>query len=154
MGDDRVIGLRAATAADARYCFELHRDALGPYVARVWGWDDETQRAYHARGFVPERTRIITVDGRDAGTLVVERRPAEIYLGLIELAPGYQGHGIGSRLIRDLLAEAAGLGQPVVLEVLAVNERAFDLYRRLGFREIGRHGPDNIKIDLRRDPAE
>jgi hypothetical protein len=42
------------------------------------------------------------------------------------------------RLIRDILDRADG--KRVVLSVLAVNHRAYWLYRRLGFTEISRDG--------------
>jgi GNAT superfamily N-acetyltransferase len=148
-----VIGLRPATAADSEFLFALHRAALGPYVTAIWGWDEDLQRDFHERGLDPEHTRIVTVDGQDAGSLTVHYRPTEIYLGRIQLLPAVQGRGVGSRLIEALLAEAAERGQEVVLEVLSVNERAYALYRRLGFREVGRHGPDNVKIDMRADPT-
>jgi ribosomal protein S18 acetylase RimI-like enzyme len=142
-------GLRPAVPEDSEFCYELHRAALGPYVAAVWGWDETVQREFHERAFDPAHTQIVTVDGRDVGVLVVERRPTEIYLGLIEIHPDDQDRGIGGALIRELLAEAAGRGLPMALEVLAVNHRAYALYKRLGFREVGRHGEDGIKIRMR-----
>jgi ribosomal protein S18 acetylase RimI-like enzyme len=144
-----VIGLRPATSADSQFCYTLHRATLGPYVEAIWGWDEATQLAYHERGFEPTGTRIITVDDHDAGSLSVEYRPGEIYLGRIELHPEYQGRGIGSQLIQTLLDRAAARGQHVVLEVLAVNHRAQALYRRLGFKEVARSGPDSIKVMMR-----
>jgi ribosomal protein S18 acetylase RimI-like enzyme len=63
--------------------------------------------------------------------LDVEYRPAEIYLGRIEIHPDYQGRGIGTRLIRTLIDEARQNGQDLVLDVLTVNHRAQILYQRL-----------------------
>ncbi|MGC7095827.1 GNAT family N-acetyltransferase [Amycolatopsis lurida] len=139
------IALRQATAADEEFCFQLHKASLGEYVAELWGWEDEVQREHHRRVFVPERWRIVTVDGTDAGVLVVEAHPEGWYLGRIELLPEYQGRGIGGVLIQRL----ADRGTPLHLEVLAVNRRALEFYRRHGFRETGRHAH---KIHLRRDP--
>ena len=144
-----VVELRPATSADSQFCYTIHRAAAGPYVQALWGWDDATQLAYHAHRFDPARTQIITVGGHDAGSLIVEYRPTEIYLGRIELHPDYQGHGIGSHLIQKLLTQAAARGQHVLLDVLAVNHRAQALYRRLGFEEVTRHGPGDIKIMMR-----
>jgi GNAT superfamily N-acetyltransferase/uncharacterized damage-inducible protein DinB len=143
-----TIELRPATLADSGFCFALHRVAMGPYVQAIWGWDDATQLEFHERGFDPARTQIVTVDGRDAGSLTVDYRSTEIYLGRIEIHPDHQGRGIGGQLIRTLLTEAASHDRPVILDVLAVNQRAHALYRRLGFQEVGRHGPDNIKIRM------
>jgi GNAT superfamily N-acetyltransferase len=42
---------------------------------------------------------------------------------------------LGSRLIRTVLDRAAAEGKPLVLNVLEVNRRAYELYRRLGFTE-------------------
>lgn len=145
------VGLRPATAADSDFCFQVHRAALGEYVAAIWGWDDEIQRGYHDRAFAPGRWQVITVDGADAGLLVVEYRPAEVCLGRIELGPSWQGRGIGGRLLRWLIGVAAERGQPLVLEVLAVNTRAHAFYLRHGFRETGRRGG---KILLARDPGQ
>lgn len=143
------IGLRPATAADSDFCFALHKAAMRPYVEAVWGWDEAVQRAFHERGFDPDHMQVITVDGRDAGVLAVDYRPTEIYLSRIEVHPDYQGQGIGSELIRALLAEAAGRDQPLVLDVLVVNPRAHALYRRLGFLDVARHGYNNAKIRMR-----
>lgn len=147
-----TIGLRPATAADDEFCYQVHRAAMRAYVEEIWGWDEATQVDYHRRGFDPTRTRIITVDGSDAGVLIVDYRPAEIYLGRIELNPEYQGRGIGGCVIQLLRHEATVRHQPVILDVLTVNSRAYQLYRRLGFYEIGRHGEHNIRIRMLADP--
>jgi ribosomal protein S18 acetylase RimI-like enzyme len=144
-----AIALRRATAADSEFCFQLHKAAMGDYIAAIWGWDEQRQRGFHERAFKPDRWRIITADGVDIGMLDVEYRPGETYLSRIEVDPGHQGHGIGTQLIRALIDEARQRGQDLVLDVLTVNHRALALYQRLGMREVGRHGEDNIKITMR-----
>jgi ribosomal protein S18 acetylase RimI-like enzyme len=144
-----AIALRRATAADSEFCFQLHKAAMGDYIAAIWGWDEQRQRGSHERAFKPDRWRIITADGVDIGMLDVEYRPGETYLSRIEVDPGHQGHGIGTQLIRALIDEAGQRGQDLVLDVLTVNHRALALYQRLGMTEVGRHGEDNIKITMR-----
>ena len=144
-----VIALRPATAADGEFCFQLHKAAMGEYVTAIWGWDEQRQRDHHTRGFAPEHWQIITADGTDAGILIVDYRPTEIYLARIEIHPDYQGHGIGTRLISALIDEAAQRGQDLVLDVLTVNNRAHALYQRLGMNEVARHGDGNIRITMR-----
>ena len=46
-----AIGLRPAVAADSEFGFELHRAAMGDYVTAAWGWDEQLQRDFHARGW-------------------------------------------------------------------------------------------------------
>lgn len=49
----------------------------------------------------------------------------------------YQGQGIGTALLRALLARADELRAPVFLEVRTDNDRAVELYARHGFTRIG-----------------
>ena len=54
-------------------------------------------------------------------------------------APDCEGQGLGRRMLQALLRIARGGGaQRVFLEVRPSNPRAFDLYERNGFNEIGR----------------
>ena len=144
-----VIALRSATTADSEFCFRLHKAAMGDYVAAIWGWDEQVQRGFHDRAFGPGRWQIITANGTDVGMLDVERRQGEIYLSRIEIDPGHQGRGYGTRLIGALIDEAAQRGQDLVLDVLAVNQRAQALYQRLGLTEVARHGDGDMKITMR-----
>jgi ribosomal protein S18 acetylase RimI-like enzyme len=124
---------------------------MGEYVTAIWGWDEQVQRDLHARAFRPGAWQIITAGGADIGMLHVEYRPGEVHLARIEIDPGYQGQGIGARLISGLAAQAARDGQDLVLEVLAVNHRARALYQRLGLRETARRG--DVKVIMRSGPA-
>lgn len=49
----------------------------------------------------------------------------------------YQGQGLGTALLRALLARADELNAPVFLEVRTDNDRAVGLYERHGFTRIG-----------------
>ncbi|HKN52093.1 MAG TPA: GNAT family N-acetyltransferase [Amycolatopsis sp.] len=141
------VALRQSSARDREYCYQLHRGVLREYVEQIWGWDDDRQRALYEHGFEPARTQIITVDGADAGVLCVDESGDEVFLGLIELHPNYQGQGIGAHIVGTLLAEAESRGRSITLEVLDVNQRAKAFYERLGFRKVGR--PREHKIRMR-----
>ena len=141
--------LRPATPADSEFCYQLHKAAMGGYITAIWGWDEQLQRDFHVRAFNPGRWQIITAGDADIGMIDVEYRPSEIYLSRIEVSPGYQSHGIGTRLISALIDEAARKDQDLVLDVLTVNHRAQALYQRLGMTEVARHGDGNIKITMR-----
>jgi len=144
-----AIALRPATAADAEFCYQLHKAAMGAYITAIWEWDEHVQRAFHARAVNVHRWQIITHGEVDAGMLDVDYRPGEIYLSRIEIHPDHQGCGIGTRLISALLDQARQEGQELVLDVLAVNSRAQALYRRLGLREVARHGDHDVKVAMR-----
>ena len=143
------ISLRPATPADAEFCYQLHKAAMGEYITAIWGWDEQVQRAFHDRAFNPHRWQVITAGQADVGMLDVDYRPGEIFLSRIEIDPGHQGRGFGSLIVSALAEQAARTGQDLVLEVLAVNRRARALYERLGLTETARRGSQGAKITMR-----
>jgi len=124
--------LRQATEADYAFLYHLHRATMKDYVAQTWGWDETIQADMFKDRFNPEHSQIIVVDGRDAGVLSMERRSDMLFLGNIQILPEKQGHGLGTEIIKTILAQASREGIPVTLQVLEVNP-ARHLYERLGF---------------------
>jgi ribosomal protein S18 acetylase RimI-like enzyme len=58
----------------------------------------------------------------------------------IALMPGYRGRGLGERLIREAIAASWAWGMTrISLHVFTDNDRAYGLYRKIGFVEEGRH---------------
>ena len=49
----------------------------------------------------------------------------------------FRGRGVGTALMREVLGKCRGKFEIVELSVLASNPRAFELYKRFGFKEIG-----------------
>jgi ribosomal-protein-alanine N-acetyltransferase len=89
----------------------------------------------------PGRTWLAALDGsgRVVGYAGLARYPDEAYVQNIAVVAQAQGRGLGARLLDALLAEAASDGLTVVgLEVRADNDAAQRLYRRRGFRVVGR----------------
>lgn len=135
-----MYAFRQATAADYDFLFKLHCLAMRAYIEPLWGWHEEWQADYFRQKFDPRARKIIVIDGQDAGVLVVEEKPDELYLGLIELLPDFQGRGIGSSILRRLKREAEDKGLPLGLRVLRTNEPARRLYERLGFQVVEDEG--------------
>jgi ribosomal protein S18 acetylase RimI-like enzyme len=117
----------------------------------VTDWTDEQKEAFVRQQFEAQsvwyrdhyegaQLDVILVDGEPAGRLYVHRRPNEIRLVDITLLPEYRQGGIGTSLLRDLLAEGEAAGKPVTIHVEIYNP-AMRLYERLGFRPIEERGP-------------
>lgn len=65
--------------------------------------------------------------------------PGSLYVSGIAVYPEHRGRGLGRTLVVEALARAEALGLPrVSLICFEGNERAMQLYRRLGFAEVGR----------------
>ena len=131
-----TLAVRPATADDRAFAFAVKRAALGPYVAQVWGWDEDFQRAFHAADWAVRRPDIVEVDGVAVGTIEVAPHPAGLELGEFYLLPGHQRRGIGSELLRRVLTRADAEGRTVRLRFLKVNP-VRSQYERNGFRVVG-----------------
>lgn len=138
--------LRPATPDDEAFLFELYASTRAEEIA-AWGWPPAQrdvflrmqflaqQRSYAAQ-FPGAEHRIILIDGARAGRLLVSREPGRRRLVDIALLPQHRGAGVGTALLRDLLAGAAACGEEVLLHVLKGNPAA-RLYERLGFVKVG-----------------
>ena len=91
------------------------------------------QRLGYLRDFPAGRSSIVTAGISPVGRLLVDDRDGAIRLVDIAFLPEWQGRGIGTKLIRDLQAEAQERTVPMRLTVLPTN-RALELYSRLGFQ--------------------
>lgn len=134
--------LRAARRADVTFLFALHRSAMRDYVDAVWGWDERWQEQHFHTTYAPRRHAVIVRgDGEpnDIGRIGLTRHWRKFFLRDIELVAAERNRGIGTAVIRALLALALQEGRGVELLVLK-NNPAQRLYARLGFRVIADDG--------------
>lgn len=127
--------LRPARADDFEFLFALKRSAHREHVIPTYGeWDEAYQRERYASRFDPADAKIVVVGGERRGELVVAWDEDPVFLAAVELVPEARGRGIGTAVIRDVLAAAQREGKDVRLQVFKTNVRARRLYEELGFR--------------------
>ena len=81
--------------------------------------------------------KIIFCDAMRCGYLSIENRDAEIEVREFVIDPEFQGRGIGTHILKGVIADAKTRGVPVLLRTHIAN-RAANLYRKLGFHEYER----------------
>jgi ribosomal protein S18 acetylase RimI-like enzyme len=96
-------------------------------------------------------SRIVVVDGQDAGHLVVERSPGLIHLSEIALLPDWRNRGLGQILVKQLQDEARASGAEIRLHVARHNP-AQRFYGRLNFTPVENHGAQ-LPMVWRHQPA-
>ncbi|MEU7899234.1 GNAT family N-acetyltransferase [Nonomuraea sp. NPDC049152] len=124
--------LRSAEAADVEAIAELRATVMRPDLERLGRFDEHRVRQRLRDSFSPQHTSVIVAAGAFAGSVTV--RPAEDgrWLEHFYLAPGLQGRGIGSAVLRTLLKRIDADGVFVRLNVLQ-GCAARRLYERHGF---------------------
>ena len=142
---------RPATAADMEFARTVHHRAYREVIELQYGsWSVDAQDKFFADAWSAATHEIILCDSVSCGYTCIENRKAEIYLRELVIDPDFQCLGIGSSIVKDVLAEATAREIPVRLQTHLLN-RASNLYRRLGFRETGR---TNTHILMEWQPAE
>jgi ribosomal protein S18 acetylase RimI-like enzyme len=129
---------RAAVDADREFARRAHHDAYRDVVMRQFGaWDEAWQDRRFRASWMPDAHEILLWDGVPCGYLGVDERGDDFYVREIVVRPEFQGRGIGTAILQGVIERARQRGLPVRLQALHRN-RAIELYRRLGFREVGR----------------
>jgi ribosomal-protein-alanine N-acetyltransferase len=132
----RLLSRKRPSIAEARPADAVAIAALhGVSFRRGWG-EDEILRLLLERSVVTQR---MTAGGKLIGFIMSRRAAAEAEILSVAIAPGWQGRGLSRELLDLHLRRLAGLGvRAVFLEVGEHNMPACRLYRRAGFREVGR----------------
>jgi GNAT superfamily N-acetyltransferase len=149
MPEAEEITFRPITEEDLPLLHRIYASTREEELAQT-GWDDAQKAAFLDMQFHAQHTfyqehygdstfEIILRRGEPAGRLYVRRSEDEILIVDIALLPEHRNQGIGTRLLRELLDEAAAAGKPVHIHVEFFNP-AQRLYQRLGFRQVEDHG--------------
>ncbi|MGH3149791.1 MAG: GNAT family N-acetyltransferase [Streptosporangiaceae bacterium] len=138
-------GLRPAGPADAELLYRIYVSTREEELAAV-PWDAPAKEAFlrmqfaaqdtHYHANHPQASYDLIVDGEQVlGRLYLDRGETAWNVIDIALLPEHRGKGIGSRLLTQVLSEAAATGKPVQMYVERFNP-ARRLYDRLGFYQI------------------
>jgi ribosomal protein S18 acetylase RimI-like enzyme len=143
------IEFRPITEADMPFLAQVYADSRD-YEMAIIPWSDEqkaqflhsqfmAQHAHYQRHYKEASFDVILVDGEAVGRLYLHKRADEIRIVDISLLASQRGRGIGGRILRDILQEAQTRHLSVRIHV-EQNNRALNLYRRLGFKKLDENG--------------
>ena len=127
------VTVRNAELIDQTFAYETRELAMRTYVEQTWGkWNQDEARIQIADDIRRKRLNIIELDGKPAGMMRVDEHSTHLAIDQLFLRPETQGRGIGTALVKSVLARAETKKLPVRLWVLRINP-ARALYERLGF---------------------
>ena len=149
--------LRDSTEADRQLLFEVYAHTRAAELAAA-PWTTEQKHAFVVHQFLAQdadyrarwphgRFLVVEAGGEPVGRLYLGETAEEVRVIDVALLPRHCGRGIGTAIMRDVLADAARRGLAVVLHVEHWNP-ARRLYERLGFTEAGR-GDVHVRMEWR-----
>jgi len=125
--------LREASQADIAFARSLYFETMRGMIEPLFGWDQRHQEESFAGWFNVQQASIIVADGRDVGWMQTRTSEREVFLGSLYVIPDMQGLGIGTQILRGLIAQAKLASKALTLAVMK-NNPAIRLYERMGFR--------------------
>ena len=141
-----LIAMRPALSSDFDYCRCLYFAEM-EWIINELHLDLCAQEEGFRQQWNPMQVRIITLDGADVGWVQTIRQEEALFLGQIIIERWFQRKGVGTEIMKRLIADAAQLGLPLLLSVVKINP-AQRLYRRLGFQVTHE---DDRKFYMKRD---
>lgn len=133
MGLPMLHRLRPADTSDFEWLLALDRTSMRPHVERLHlRWDDADHRARFTQAFASRSMTVVEVEDEPVGMISVAEDEDPIVLHDVQLVPHWQGRGLGTRLVHDVLLDARARQRAVELRVVRSNP-ARALYERLGF---------------------
>lgn len=140
------LGLRAAGAPDLPFLRDLYAESRAAELACV-AWPPAARRAFCDSQFmlqhrhyvahcVPAAFLIVLFEDEPVGRLYLHWTREDLHVIDVLLDASTRGRGIGSALLRwTQAAVSCAAMSSVSLHVEQLNDRAYRLYDRLGFRE-------------------
>jgi GNAT superfamily N-acetyltransferase len=137
------VSLRPVTSADREFLVAVYGGTRAEELAQVdWDagqkegfvrWQFERQDEEYRQRYPDARYDVILVDGVPAGRIWVGVDAKQIRLLDIAITPEFQNRGVGTFLLRQLMAEATQSNKPLRHMVFVLNDNAYRFYERLGF---------------------
>lgn len=148
-----TITLREVTPEDETLLREIYACTRAAELAMV-PWSDEQREAFlrfqfdaqdsHYRSQFPEASyQLILKNTEPVGRLYILRDETEIRILDITVLPQYRNAGIGTSLMREVLAEADRSGKTVTIWVEQFNPSQAQ-FQRLGFAKIQDDGYSDL----------
>lgn len=145
----QLLTLRPIAPADREFLYHVYASTREDELAVVaWGEGQkaaflrmqfDAQDRHYAEHYPNAQFQIILLDDQPVGRLYLDRRAHEIRIVDIALLAEYRNRGIGTTLLREILAEGDRAGLPVTIHVESFNP-ALRLYQRLEFRKVEERG--------------
>lgn len=153
------VALRAVEPVDEKLLIEVYASTRAEEMARV-PWSQEQKDAFVRMQFLAQKNHyaaeypeashdIICFDSQAVGRLYMDRGQEKFHILDITVLPQFRGSGVGSTVLKQILAEAGRKGKPVTIYIESFNP-SLRLFGQLGFERLTE---DGFQLLMQRLPA-
>ena len=140
--------IRQATIEDSKGLEKCMESAYATYLERMAGKRLPPMDADYLFEIENYPVWLAESEGHIIGGLIMDFDDGRASIANIAVSPGFQGQGIGSRLMRHAEAKAREKNfSELYLTTHVLLEENLSLYRHLGWEEIGR---DEFRVHMRK----
>jgi len=141
-----TVELRPVSESSNEFLLSVYMSTRAAELAQVeWNdgqketflrWQFDLQRREYDTRFPDAEYCVIVIDQQPAGRIWVGADDEQIRLLDIALLPEFQNRGVGTVLVKRLIARAEHEGKALRHMVFVLNNNADRFYERLGFKQI------------------
>lgn len=159
VGAGAIVRLRLVQPDDEEFLYKVYASTRAEEM-KLLPWDEAQKEAFvrmqfaaqqrHYAAYYPEAAHLlITLDDQPIGRLYMSRDEQEIKILDVTILPEHRSAGVGTPLLKGILAEAAETKRCVVIYVES-HSPALRLFERLGFSMVEN---DDVNALMRWCPA-
>ncbi|WP_223271553.1 GNAT family N-acetyltransferase [Colwellia hornerae] len=138
LNDEKVtIGFRQAQPSDIGYLLRLRKASMGEHLIAAGLNLSDQQHLERVKEFFADSS-IILMNEQPIGLIKLGVLTDKLHIRQLQIAPQYQGKGIGGKVLALVIKKSKVLRLPLTLNVLLANP-VISLYLRHGFIVTGQN---------------
>lgn len=123
-----------AQPKDFEFLKNVHHTTLKEHITKIWGWDKTQQDQIFKQEFESGNIQVVSFAQKNIGYLQLKIEMDSIHLINILILSEFQGQGLGTEIMHDLIAKSKTENVTLKLGVFKINTGAKRLYEKLGFK--------------------
>jgi ribosomal protein S18 acetylase RimI-like enzyme len=128
----------SASTEDLQFGYDLWKLTQKEYIEKInrgeWNEEYEIENYKDESIRIIENNYLIKYNGNKIGWLEYEVSRKYIYIQQIHILPEYQGKGIGSNILNEMIKYSKKNKKSIHLDVFKYNDRALEFYKKMGFK--------------------
>ena len=129
------MNLRNVKTSDLELTYRIKSNSIKPYVEKIWSWNEPYQKEIHEMNFIASDTKIIELDRKEIGYLVLKETNDKIFIENLLIEKEFQNLGIGKEVMEKIVERANSEKKIIHLKVFKINNKAQKFYKNLGFEK-------------------